>query len=380
MIVRVNSQKPGTPKTGYPKPGPAMLFGAILGLIAGYGVLFVVTEGIVLLWETIPEQLGANPFWYVILLPLTAAILVYVVRTRLGDTGHSPLGGLGIHALTPREYLAAILAILASLFGGAVLGPEVALISTGAVIGGVVARLFKVENAKRVVGVSAAGAILALFVNPILSGSASLSGKPDSVQVEQLLWAVAVALVATVFVTLARVLAGFLHRTSSGGPHLVILVSAAIVISLSAIIMNITADLPFAYIATSGEELISELPTLTSISTVVGIIIFKSIAYAVSLGSGFRGGPFFPAMFIGAAAGLLFALVLPSGPSVVAAITVGIVAAVIATAPMKWPVAIILGAVIGFVFGGWALIPAAVIGAVVARVIPRADSLAKVAH
>lgn len=367
MIARVNSRKAGNPKQN-----SASLVGAILGLIAGYGVLLLVTEGIVLLWERIPEQLGASPYWYVVLLPLSAAVLVYVIRTRVGDTGHSPLGGLGVHPLTPREYLAAILAILASLFGGAVLGPEVALISTGAVIGGVIARLFKVENAKRVVGASSAGAILALFVNPILSGSASLSGEPNSVQVDQLLWAVAVALVATIFVTLARTLAGYLHKMASGGPHLVILVSAALVISVSAIVMNVAADLPFAYIATSGEELISELPTLTSVSTVVGIMIFKSIAYAVSLGSGFRGGPFFPAMFIGATAGLLFALILPSGPAVIASITVGIVAAVIATAPMKWPVAIILGVVLGFVFGGWALVPAAVIGAVVARAIPRA--------
>lgn len=375
MIARVNSH---TSKNS--QQFPASLLGAILGLIAGYGVLLLVTEGVVLFWERIPEQLGARPYWYVVLLPLLAAILVYLVRSRVGDTGHSPLDGMGVHPLTPREYLAAILAILASLFGGAVLGPEVALISTGAVIGGVIARLFKVENAQRVVGASAAGAILSLFVNPILSGSASLSGKPDTVQVDQLLWAVAVALVATICVTLARALAGALHKTSAGGPHLVILVSAAVVISVSAIAMNVLADLPFAYIATSGEELISELPTLTSIATVVGLLIFKSIAYAVSLGSGFRGGPFFPAMFIGATAGLLFALILPSGPALIASITVGIVAAVIATAPMKWPIAIVLGAVLGFVFGGWALVPAAVVGAVVARAIPRQIPRVKSAH
>ena len=362
MITRVTTRK----------PIGAILLGAIISLIAGYGVLLLVTEGIVLLWERIPEQLGASPYWYVLLLPIVAAVLVYVIRTRVGDSGHSPLSGLGVHPLTPREYVGAILAILASLFGGAVLGPEVALISTGAVIGGIIAKLFKVENAKQVVSASAGGAILALVVNPILSGSAALNGQPTSIQVDQLLWAVAVALVATVLVTLARALAGYLHKTSSGGPHLVILVVAALVIAVSAIVMNVLADLPFAYIATSGEELISELPTLTSISTVVGVLVFKSIAYAVSLGSGFRGGPFFPAMFIGAAAGLLFSLILPSGPAVVAAITVGIVAAVIATAPMKWPIAIGLGVVIGFLFGGWALVPAAVIGAVVARAIPRA--------
>ncbi len=50
---------------------------------------------------------------------------------------------------------------------------------------------------------------------------------------------------------------------------------------------------------------------------------------------------------------------------------VGVVAAVIATAPMKWPIAIVLGIVIGFVMGTWTLVPAALVGAVVARAIPR---------
>jgi hypothetical protein len=76
-------------------------------------------------------------------------------------------------------------------------------------------------------------------------------------------------------------------------------------------------------------------------------------------------------MFIGAATGLLFALIIPSGPQVAAAVAVGLIASVIATAPMKWPVAIALGIFLGYVMGGWALVPAAIIGAIVARAIPR---------
>lgn len=348
-----------------------MLIGAIISLLAGYVVLRLVTEGIILTWETVPENLGGTPYWYVVLLPLSAAILVYVIRRYLGDTGHSPIGGIAVHPLTPKEYLAAILAIVVSLLGGAVLGPEVALVSTGAVIGGIVARLMKVADPKKVVGASAGGAILALFVDPLLSGSKALSGPPDSIEVDQLLWAVAVALVAAVLITAARFVAIRMEGITAHGPHLIILIISALIISASAIFMNVWTDIEFAYIATSGEELISELPTLTSISTVIGIMVFKSITYAVSLGSGFRGGPFFPAMFIGAATGLLFSLVIPDGPAVVAAITVGIVAAVIATSPMSWPIALVLGAVIGFVFGGWALIPASILGAAIARAIPR---------
>ena len=63
---------------------------------------------------------------------------------------------------------------------------------------------------------------------------------------------------------------------------------------------------------------------------VVAIIIFKAITYAVSLGSGFRGGPFVPAMFIGATVGLLISLTMgDSGPSVPAALVGAVVASLI---------------------------------------------------
>jgi H+/Cl- antiporter ClcA len=227
------------------------------------------------------------------------------------------------------------------------------------------------KDTKKIVGLGALGAILALFVGPILTGSMTLGGAPASIEVDQLAWAIVVALIATVAVTLARLVAALLARAAGDGPHLVILVGAALIIGVAALLMTAWTGEPIAYITTSGEELISDLPTLTSVSTVIAIIVLKSIAYAVSLGAGFRGGPFFPAMFIGAASGLLVALLLPNGPSVPAAIVVGLVASVVATAPMKWPIAIGLGVVLGFLVGTWTLVPAAVIGAIVARAIPR---------
>ena len=144
------------------------------------------------------------------------------------------------------------------------------------------------------------------------------------------------------------------------------------IVGISALIVQSRTGESIVFIVTSGEEFITKLPALTSASTVLAIIIFKAIAYAVSLGSGFRGGPFFPAMFIGAAVGLLISLAMgDSGPSVPAAIVVGVIASLIATAPMKWPIVIILGVVLGLMMGTWTLVPAALVGAVVARLIPR---------
>lgn len=361
-----------------------MLLAAVVGLALGYVVLEIVNAGIAFIWEHVPSTWETTPAWYVLGVLLIAAVLVYVVRRYVGDTGHSPLGGIKISPLTPKEYVGAILAIIASLWGGIVLGPEVALVATGSMVGGLAARMLGVRDAagtKKVVGFGALGALLALFVKPVLSGSMKLGGAPTTIEVDQLAWAIVVALIATVAVTLAR-LVGFLFARAAGeGPHLIILVVSALVIGVAALAMHYWTGEDVIYITTSGEELITDLPTLTSISTVVAIIVLKSIAYAVSLGSGFRGGPFFPAMFIGAASGLLIALLLPDGPSVPAAIVVGVVASVIATAPMKWPVAIGLGIVLGFLVGTWTLVPAALVGAIVARAIPRlGDRITLSAH
>jgi H+/Cl- antiporter ClcA len=353
---------------------PALLLAGVVGLALGYAVLEVVNFGIALVWETIPSGWSTTPAWYIVAVLLLSAVAVYVVRNYVGDTGHSPLQGIKVSPLTPQQYVGAILAILASLFGGIVLGPEVALVATGSVVGTLVAKWLGVTDekaAKKVIGLGALGAILALFIGPLLSGSLALDDPKPSVEVDQLAWAVVVAVIATIAVTLARVVASAIAAKTGSRPHLPVLVGSAAIVALTAIVMQATTGESVLYVVTSSEALITQLPTLTSTATVITIIITKTIAYAVSLGAGFRGGPFFPAMFIGAAAGLLASLVLPSGPSVQAAVAVGVVASVIATAKMPWPLAIALGIVIGFAMGTWTLIPAAVIGAIVARAIPR---------
>ena len=366
------------------RPLPAMLMAAVVSLAVGYVVLELVNAGIRLVWETIPGTWTQTPAWYVIGVLLIAAVLVYLVRRFVGDSGHSPIGGIKVSGLTPKEYLGAILAIFASLWGGVVLGPEVALVATGSVIGGIAAKSMRITESKvvtKVVGVGALGGILALFVEPFMSGSMKLGSAPTAIEVDQLGWAVLVALIATVAVTIARLVASLIARASHAGPHLPILVGAALIIAAVALLMQAWTGQSVIYITTSGEELITELPTLTSATTVAAIIALKTIAYAVSLGAGFRGGPFFPAMFVGAASGLLIALVIDGGPSVPAAIVVGVIAAVIATAPMKWRIAILLGVVLGFLMGTWTLVPAALVGAIVARAIPRlGDRISIPAH
>jgi len=370
---------PGTTNAATPPRKPAvLLIGALLGLVLGYVVLLLVQGGIAYIWTTVPDGMDGAPAWYVIAVPLAAGILVFAIRRFLGDHGHAPLGGITVSPLTPRGYLDAILAIAASLLGGIVLGPEVAMVSTGAVIGGLLAKATGADT-KRVVGASAAGSLLALFVKPVLSGSLSLGGTSDLV-VADIAWAVPTALLTALVVAIVRGGAWLIFRATGPSARLWALVGGALVVSASALLLQAWTGAPITFVVTSGEGDISQLSQETVASTVLAVLLLKSVAYAASLGGGFRGGPFFPVMFVGAAAGLFMSLVLPSGPSATAGIVVGIVASVIGTAPMKWPIALILGAVIGYAFAGWALVPAALVGAAVARLVPRfGDRLAPAA-
>ena len=59
----------------------------------------------------------------------------------------------------------------------------------------------------------------------------------------------------------------------------------------------------------SGQDAFGSLlkeGTAVSLSTLAFLLVFKGLAWSISLGN-FRGGPTFPALFLGAAAGLLAA-------------------------------------------------------------------------
>lgn len=91
------------------------------------------------------------------------------------------------------------------------------------------------------------------------------------------------------------------------------------------------------------------------------MIGFKGLAYALSL-AGFRGGPVFPAMFLGAAAGLMAAQ-LP-GFSITPAVAVGIGAAVVAI--LRLPLSAVVLATLLCSGSGIGVGPVIIVGVVVA--------------
>jgi H+/Cl- antiporter ClcA len=114
----------------------------------------------------------------------------------------------------------------------------------------------------------------------------------------------------------------------------------------------------------SGEEALSPLVAHAdtwSLSALALVIVFKGLAYAISLGS-FRGGPVFPALFLGAAAGLM-AGHLP-GFEATPAVAVGMGAAVVAV--LRLPLSAVVLALLLASKGGLGTGPLIIVGVVVA--------------
>jgi hypothetical protein len=101
-----------------------------------------------------------------------------------------------------------------------------------------------------------------------------------------------------------------------------------------------------------------------SLSALTLLILFKGLAYALSLGS-FRGGPTFPALFLGAAAGIM-AGHLP-GLSITPAVAVGMGAAFVAV--LKLPLSAVVVATLLTSKAGPGAEPLIIVGVVVAYVV-----------
>ena len=117
------------------------------GRAVGFGVLIAVLEPaagisgpdhpagrIDLLWVYAPSKLPTVGLVGVALVVPTLAG-VAVAWLRSGADGHNPMFGIALKPVTGQQYPWVIGAIAATLVGGLVLGPEVAMVSTGAFVG-----------------------------------------------------------------------------------------------------------------------------------------------------------------------------------------------------------------------------------------------------
>ena len=322
--------------------------------LVGYGALIGVAAALVaalflaLVHDAEHWLWSDSPAWYlVVFLPAVGACVVYAARRLLpGDGGHSPLQGLA-GAPTPPSYAPGVaLAALGTLCFGAVLGPEAPLIALGSAVGLTVTHFARPAERVRAVIANAGSfaAISSLFGGPFVGGvmmtEAGASGLGEALiptllpgfvaaafgyvifigfghwgglhapglvepglppysgtHIYDLLIAIAVGIVAAAVVGSVRRLAGRITEVP---------VDLAALLLLGGLLVGVIAEVADLLGASSQDVLFSgqsSVPALVGSSTkiVVILLVAKALAYAVSLGCGFRGGPVFPAIFLGVA-------------------------------------------------------------------------------
>ena len=340
---------------------------AVVSLPLGYAVLRALQGAIHQVWVELPGRLTAGALGALVLgVPTLAGLAVAAIRRR-GDAGHSPLTGISVAALPAAEFPTVIGAIVVTLLGGLVLGPEVALVSTGSVVGTVLGPrggLTPVRGAT----IGAVAAICALLVEPIRSGQFSQSATA-SFTATGLLGGAAAAAITVGVLGLGRLLAlGVLRLQPPGPPRLLVLAGIGLLVGALALGYHLVTGHEVALVLTSGETFVPELLSLGSTSAILVTIAVKWAAYALCLGGGFRGGPFFPAMFVGAGIGAVVTAMAPSvGEGAVAA---GLTASIVYLARPRWAATVVIGAALGLLAGGAALVPLGVAAAVVTRALP----------
>jgi H+/Cl- antiporter ClcA len=400
-----------------------LVLAAILGVpIAALAYFFLALVSHLQSWvfEDLPEGLGfaSQPAWWP-LLPLAAAgVLVALSIAYLpGRGGHSPADGfkVGGGPATGESLPGIALAALAGLALGAVIGPEAPLIALG---GGLAA--YAVHRAKHdatdqtLLVVAAAGsfaAISTLLGSPLVAaflmmeaaglggammgvvllpgllsagigyliftgldsltglGTFSLAipeitplGRPT---LAEFLWAIAIGVAAAILCWAIRWLALSIR------PHVerrILLMTPVLglVIAGLAIAFAEWTDHPSSDVLFSGQTALGPLvgnAATYSVGALVLLLVCKGIAYGLSLG-GFRGGPIFPAMFIGAAGGI--ALSHLAGLPMIAGVGMGIGAMVCAM--LGLPLTSVLVASVFMINAGPNLLPLIIVAVVVAYV------------
>ncbi|MGW6688586.1 chloride channel protein [Streptomyces sp. NPDC054961] len=399
----------------------ALAFCALIGIpvsLVAFWFLVLLHELEHALWADLPHALGwdAPPWWWPFPLLLVAGVGVGLIATRLpGAGGHAPVSGLDDSGPpSSRALPGVLLAALASLPFGAVLGPEAPLIALGGGLALVFRNLAQVPATARsavLLGTAgAAAAVSAIFGNPLIAAvllmevagvggpqlfavmlpallssgvgalvftglgrwtglatgnlSLKLSGPLPRLDLADVLWAlaIAVALAAVLHPLLAgaRLIASYV----AARPLVRTLLCALGAAACAALYALITDRSP-VQVASSGQSTLAGLaadPHAWGVGALLAVLLFKGAAYALCLGS-LRGGPVFPALFLGAAAGVLLAP-LP-GLGVVPAMAAGMAAATVIA--LRLPVSSVLLVVL--LLGSAAMMPVVILAAVVAFVI-----------
>ncbi|HXW44701.1 MAG TPA: chloride channel protein [Streptosporangiaceae bacterium] len=395
---------------------------AILGVpisAAAYGFLALVSYLQKEIFIHLPHGLGftAAPAWWPLpMLVLGGVLASLAIRYLPGNGGASPAAGFAVHPPpTPVQLPGVILAALASLAFGAVIGPEMPLIALGgglAVLATRAARRPVPDQGVKVLGSAGAfaaistllgspltgafllmeasglgGPLMGLILVPgllasgvgalIFVGLDSLTGlgafslaiphlphfsRPD---VAEFAWAIVIGLAAALLGPAILWLSLFVQRFAVKRV-LIVLPLAGLAVGVLTIIYTQVTGKPSADILFSGQNDIGPLvdhSATYSVGTLLLLLVCKTLGYGLSRGS-FRGGPIFPALFIGAAGGVAMSH-LPGLPLVPA---LGMAIGAMTAAVMKLPLTSVLLASLLMLSDAVTVMPLVIVAVVVAYV------------
>lgn len=412
----------------------ALLLAAALGVpisAVAYGFLALVTAIQDYVFVDLPREVftGGVPAWWPIPWLVACGLLTGLsIRYLPGNGGHSPAFGFKTGAGAPAgsELPGVVLAAMTTLSLGAVLGPEAPLIAIGGGLGALTVRLVKKDAPPMALTIMASAgsfaAISTLLGSPLLGAflimeaagvggvtlslvalpgllasgigalvfvglddwtglgdfSLALTTVPSAVPptVATMAWALAIgaagALIGWVIRWIGLALRPTVHRN-----RVLVTGVLGLLIGLTAMAYQLITANTFTQVLFSGEDALPELvadATDYSVEVMVLLALCKTVVYGLSL-SAFRGGPVFPAMFIGAVLGIA-AGALP-GMSLAPAIGMGIGA--LCTAMLRLPLTSTLLATLLMGADGVAVTPQVVVAVAVSFIltivlpVPRAD-------
>ena len=357
-----------------------LLFGALIGVpvaLVAYFFLKLVSVVQHYMFTTLPGEVGfhGEPIWWPVLpLALCGLLVGLTIQYLPGTSGHKPAEGFKTSGATaPIDLPGIAIAAFATLSLGAVLGPEAPLIAIGSGMGVLAVHLVKKDAPATAVSViGAAGsfaAVSTLLGSPLVGAfllmeAAGLGGPllgvilvpgllaagigflifvglddwtgygtfalaiPNlppfkSLDGAELLWAVGIGLASALLGVCIRWIGLFLQPIIERRKVLLTplagLAIAGFAVAFAEASGRSSSDVLF-----SGQDF---LPSLIqhaagwTVGALVLLMLFKGLAFGTSLG-GFRGGPTFPGMFIGAAGGIALSH-LPGLP-LIAGVAMGI--------------------------------------------------------
>jgi len=399
-----------------------LVVAAILGVpvsAAAYGFLALVNYLQKEIFTHLPHGLGftTEPLWWPLpVLAVGGVLAALAIRYLPGRGGPSPAGGFKMHGPpAPAELPGVIFAALATLIFGAVLGPEMPLILIG---GGLVlvalraARRQIPDQGRAVLASSGSfAAISTLLGSPILGAfllmeasglggpmlgllllpgllaagigslifvgldswtglgtfSLAIPGLPhfSHPNIGEFGWALVIGVAAALLGTGIRWLGRLLHPYAERWTLLAVPLAGLVVAALAVLYAEGTGKAS-SDVLFSGQSALPHLIQHASSYTVWALLLLmvcKGLAYGVSLSS-FRGGPIFPAMFVGAAGGIAMSH-LPGLP-VVAGVAMGIGA--MSVVMLTLPLTSVLLPSLLLLSDGLAVMPLVIVAVVVAHV------------